>query len=126
MNSDVAWNIEHCLDPATGSSVLGLMKGYMLEEFDTGEKDGDGKAKMSTRLWDANAIERVDSHSLRLNCKIPQLAVPEHLFHYPCLILDPEEGGHFGPGANGTGAFTLTDYEIGRRAILRARGEADE
>ncbi|NIV73707.1 MAG: ABC transporter substrate-binding protein, partial [Gammaproteobacteria bacterium] len=36
---DVIWNLEHVLDPATGSSVLGLMKGYMLEEYDTGKKD---------------------------------------------------------------------------------------
>jgi peptide/nickel transport system substrate-binding protein len=26
-----AWNIKHCLDPKVGSSVVGLMKGYMLK-----------------------------------------------------------------------------------------------
>jgi len=29
---DVIWNIKRCLDPATGSSVLGLMKGYMMDD----------------------------------------------------------------------------------------------
>ncbi len=105
---DVIWNLRRVLDPALGSSIVGLMQGYMLDDA-------------AKSLWDANAIERLDSHSLRLNCKIPQLAVPEHLFHYPCLVLDPEEDGRFGPGANGTGAFELTDYEIGNRAVLRAR-----
>ncbi|MFQ6021404.1 MAG: ABC transporter substrate-binding protein [Acidiferrobacterales bacterium] len=108
---DVIWNLKHVLDDKTGSSVLGLMKGYMLEE------DGEGK----TRLWDANAIEKVDSFTIRLNCKVPQLAVPEHLFHYPLLILDPEEGGVFGPGSSGTGAFELVEHEVGKLSVLKAR-----
>ena len=60
----MVWNFQHILDPETnGSSSIGLMKGYMLEEYDTGEKDADGNAKMSVRLWDANAIEKVnDKH----------------------------------------------------------------
>ena len=98
---DAIWNLEHCLDPNTGSSVLGLMKGYMLEEYDTGEKKEDGSAKMSTRLWDANALEKVDERTFRMNLKEPQVAVPEHLFHYPLPMLDPAEGGNFGPGSNG-------------------------
>lgn len=120
---DVAWNINHVLDPATGSSVLGLMKGYMLEEFDTGEKDEAGNPKLSTRLWDANAIEVVDANTLRFNLAQAQLAVPEHLFHYPMGILDPEEGGSFGVGSNGLGAFELTEYEVGRNAVLKARSD---
>lgn len=104
------------LDPDTGSSVLGLMKGYMLNEV---EKDGE----KTTELWDANAVERIDSHTVRLNCKQAQLAVPEHLFHYPFPVLDPEEGGKFGVGSNGTGAFDLVAHEIGRKSVLKARGD---
>jgi peptide/nickel transport system substrate-binding protein len=99
---DAAWNIRHALDEATGSSVLGLMKGYMLNEV-------DGK----TELWDANAIEVTDDRTLRLNLKEPQVAVPEHLFHYPMLIVDPEEGGSFGVGSNGTGPFELVEHAMG-------------
>ena len=119
--ADVIWNIKHCLDPSTGSSVLGLMKGYMLEEYDTGEKDGKGNPKKSTRLWDANAIEKVDDHTVRLNLKEAQVAVPEHLFHYPFAILDPEEGGRFGPGSNGTGPYPLAEQQVGEKAVLRKR-----
>ena len=112
---DVIWNINHCLDASVGSSVLGLMKGYMLNEV---EKDG----KMTTELWDANAIERVDGHTVRLNCKAAQLAVPEHLFHYPFHMLDPEEGGEFGPGSNGTGGFDLVDHIVGVKSVIKSRG----
>ena len=120
---DIVWNINHVLDADTGSSVLGLMKGYMLEEYDTGAKDDSGNAVMSTRLWDANAIEKVDSHTVRLNAQAAQLAVPEHLFHYPFPVLDPEEGGKFGIGSNGTGAFDLVEHEIGKKSVLKARSD---
>jgi peptide/nickel transport system substrate-binding protein len=118
---DVVWNLKHVLDPEVGSSMVGLMKAYMLTEFDAGQKDDKGNPKLSTKLWDANAIEKVDDHTVRLNCKVPQVAVPEHLFHYPMAILDPEEKGVFGPGSNGTGAFDLVDYTVGKNAVLKAR-----
>ena len=118
---DVVWNLKHVLDPKTGSSVLGLMKGFLLEEFDTGDKDDKGNVKKSTRLWDANAVQKVDTYTVRLNGKTPQLAVPEQLFHYPLLIVDPTDNGEFKVGSNGTGAFTLAESEVGRRQILKAR-----
>ena len=103
---DVVWNLQHVLDPDTGSSVLGLMKGYLMNEE-------------GTALWDANAIEKVDDHTVRLNCRNPQLAVPEHLFHYPLHILDPEENGVFGVGSNGTGAFEVVEAAIGEKVIIK-------
>lgn len=118
---DVVWNINHVLDPATGSSVLGLMQPYMLEEYDTGNTDTSGQPVKSTRLWDANAIEKLDDRTVRLNLKVPQLAVPEHLFHYPFFMLDPAEGGAFGPGSNGTGAFELVEFAVGGTAKFKAR-----
>jgi peptide/nickel transport system substrate-binding protein len=118
---DVEWNIKRALDPKTGSSVLGLMKAYMLEEYDTGQKDEKGNPKKSTRLWDANAIEKVDDLTVRLNCKLPQLAVPEHLFHYPFFMLDPEQNGVFTQAVNGTGPFELVSYQAGQRAVLKSR-----
>ncbi len=113
---DVVWNFNHVLDENTGSSVLGLMKGYMLEEYQEGDKK-------HTRLWDANAIEKLDSHTVRLNAKQAQLAVPEHLFHYPFPMIDPEENGLFGAGSNGTGAFDLVELDVGKKAVLKARND---
>jgi peptide/nickel transport system substrate-binding protein len=118
---DVVWNLTQVLDAKVGSSVLGLMKAYMLDEYETDELDKDGKKKKATRLWDANAIEKIDDFTVRLNAKVPQLAVPEHLFHYPFSITDPEAGGKFGVGVNGTGPFELLEYSTTQRALLRPR-----
>jgi peptide/nickel transport system substrate-binding protein len=117
---EAAWNIQHCLDEAVGSSVIGLMKGYMLKEIDKGKKDDKGNAVMSTELWDANAIQVKDEKTLVLNLKEPQIAVPEHLFHYVLFMLDPKESGKFGVGSNGTGAFSLAEFEEGRRGLVKA------
>jgi len=118
---DVVWNLQQVLDAKIGSSVLGLMKGYMLEEYEIDELDKDGKKKKATRLWDANAIQKIDDYTVRLNTKAAQLAVPEHLFHYPFPITDPEAGGKFGVGVNGTGPFELVEYQTTRGAVLHAR-----
>ncbi len=114
-----AWNIKHCLDPKVGSSVIGLMKGYMLKDVDTGTKDDAGKAVMTTELWDGNAIEVKDAKTLILHLKEAQVAVPEHLFHYPFLMLDPGEKGKFDVNSNGTGSFQLVELEVGRKAVLK-------
>ena len=111
----VIWNIKRALDPAVGSSMIGLMKSYMLNEI-TG---ADGKP--TTELWAPNAIEKIDDHTFRLNCKVPQVAVPEHFFHYPMAILHPDDKGVFGVGAQGTGPFELTEFELGKRAVLKRR-----
>ena len=114
-----AWNIKHCLDPAVGSSIIGLMKGYMLKDVDTGKLDDKGNKVMSTELWDANAIEVKDASTLVLHLKEAQVAVPEHFFHYPFLMLDPAEKGVFGIGSNGTGSFDMTELEVGRKCVLK-------
>ena len=118
---DAIWNILRCLDENIGSSVAGLMKGYMLDDYDTGEKNDDGSTRMGTRLWDANAVEKVDDHTLRLNLKAAQVAVPEHLFHYPLAILDPADDGAFGVGSNGTGPFALVEHLVGEKSIRKRR-----
>jgi peptide/nickel transport system substrate-binding protein len=118
---DVVWNLKHVLDPKVGSSTVGLMKGFILDEFETDEVDAKGNKKKSVRLWDANAIQKVDDFTVRLNGKSAQLAIPEQLYHYPLLILDPEEGGKFGVGSNGTGPFELVESTVGRKQVFKAR-----
>ena len=118
---DAVWNLKRVLDAKTGSSTVGLMKGFILEEYETGEKDDKGNAKKSTRLWDANAVQKIDDFTVRLNGKTPQLAIPEHLFHYPLLMLDPAENGEFKVGSNGTGAFTMVENEVGRKQVFKAK-----
>ena len=121
-SDDALWNIKHILDPKTGSSGLGLFKGYMTNAVDTGEKDDKGKPKMTFELWDANALEKVDDFTFKMNTKQPQLAVPEHLFGWPVQMLDPAEGGNFGIGSNGTGAYDLVEVQGREKVVLKARG----
>lgn len=104
----VIWNIKRVLDPAVGSSVLGLMKGYMMNDA------GDA-------LWDANAIEKVDDHTVKLNARAAQLAVPEHFFHYPFPILHPSSEGKFGVGSIGTGWGELAEFELGKKCVVKKR-----
>ncbi|MGE0714398.1 MAG: ABC transporter substrate-binding protein [Alphaproteobacteria bacterium] len=118
---DVVWNLKRVLDPKTGSSTIGLMKGFILDEFETDEVDAKGAKKKSTRLWSDKAIEKVDDHTVRLNGKSAQLAIPEQLYHYPLLIMDPAEGGKFEVGSNGTGPFEMVENVVGRKQVFRAR-----
>lgn len=120
---DVAWNLRRVLDPEVGSSMLGLMGPYLTEKVETGETDDEGAPVTTSKLWSETAIEVLDTHTVRLNLKVPQLAVPEHLFNFPMLIMDPDEGGEFGVGANGTGPFRLTEHLVGERATLEALPE---
>jgi peptide/nickel transport system substrate-binding protein len=117
----VIWNIQRWLDPAVGSSVLGLFKGFMLKDKDTGEKDDKGNPKMTTELWDANAIEKKDDHTIIIHGQASLLAMPENLFHYPALILHPKDEGKWGVGALGTGAFEPVEVEEQKKAVLKAR-----
>jgi len=118
---DVVWNLKRVIDPAVGSSMLGLMKGYMLDEYETGEKDDKGNPKKTTKIWDANGIERVDAHTVRLNLKRPQLSIPEDMASYPFAIMDPNGNGVLGVGSKGTGAFDFVENEPGRRVVFKAR-----
>jgi peptide/nickel transport system substrate-binding protein len=121
VSDHVIWNLKRWIDEKVGSSILGLMSSYMTVEVDTGEKDAKGKPKKSKRIWSDNAIEKVDEHTIRLNCRTPQLAVPEHLFHYPALILHPSSNGKFGVGSVGTGAYNMVEYEVNKKVVLKRR-----
>ena len=116
---DVLWNLKRLTDPAVGSSFIGVIEDFLLKKVPDGT-DKSGKPQTKLVWWDANAIEKVDSHTIRLNAKTPQVAIPEYLFHYPALMLYPGDKGVFGVGSQGTGAFTMTEYQIGKIATVRA------
>jgi len=117
----VIWNISRWLDEKTGSSILGLFSSFMMVSYDTGTKDSAGKAVMGNKVWSDTAIQKVDDYTIQLNGKQAMLALPESLFHYPALILHPKENGVFGVGSIGTGAFTLTEFELQKKAVLTRR-----
>lgn len=96
---DVIYSFGQWLDPEVGSSMLGLL----------------------TYLDGMSSVEKVDDYTIRLNLTVPNIGVPEHLFHYPAVILPRDFQGDWVKQPIGTGAFTLEEYIEGERATLKAR-----
>ena len=117
---DVVFNFTRWLDPKTGSSNLGLFNA-MLEE--TGKKDAKGNpVKRMTK----NAVQKVDSHTVRLNLNSPVLSIPENLYNYPTGIVHrnfEKEGGDLSKNPVGTGPYSLTEFKVGELAVLKKRKE---
>ncbi len=119
-SEDVAHNVNRWLDQDTGSSNLGLF-GAMVEEFDTGKKK-DGNPVMGKRGI-AGAVEVIDKHTIKFNLRNPSLAMPENFYNYPAAIVHRGFGKDYKNdlSANpiGTGPFSLADFAIGEKAILK-------
>ncbi len=96
--ADVIFNFEQWLDPATESSMRDLLS-YL----------------------SATNIENIDDYTIRLHLDSPQIGVPEHLFHYPAMIMARDFEGDFTKQALGTGPFTLLEYTPEDQAICRRR-----
>jgi len=119
---DVVFNFKRWLDPATGSSNLGLFSA-MAEEYDTGEKGEDGKPMMGKRMTEG-AVEKVDAHTVRLHLNSPVLSIPENLYNYPTAIVHrrfAEEGGDLSKNPVGTGPYELAEFRVGELAVLKRR-----
>ena len=118
---DVVAAILRWLDPEIGSSNLGLFDA-LVEEYDTGKTDKDGKPVMGKRGI-ANAIEKVNDHAVRLNLKQAALAMPENFYNYPTAITHRGFGIDYEADLSehpiGTGAFRLTEFNVGEKAILK-------
>jgi peptide/nickel transport system substrate-binding protein len=99
---DVIFTLNQWLDEAVGSSMLGMIGGYL----------------------DATGIERAGDHQVKLHLKRPEIAVPEHLFHYPAMILNHKTfEGDFIKAPHGTGPFLLERYREGEGCVLAARDD---
>ena len=80
---DVIFTFDEWLNPDIGSSMLGLL----------------------TYLDGPEDVEKVDDYTVRMHLNAPNIAVPEHLFHYPAAILHRNFEGDFVKQPIGTGAF---------------------
>jgi peptide/nickel transport system substrate-binding protein len=95
---DVVFNFKQWLDKAVGSSMLGLI-GYLK----------------------ATGVEKVDDYTVKLNLDSAQIGVPEHLFHYPAMIVPKTFEGDITKQPIGTGPFLLDKYVPTERAEFKAR-----
>lgn len=96
---DVLFTFGEWLNPDVGSSMLGLLA-YL-----RGMED----------------VEKVDDYHVRLHLQFGDIAVPEHLFHYPAVMLHRDFEGDIIKKPVGTGAFTLEEYAEGERAVFKRR-----
>ena len=113
---DVVFNFERWLDPATGSSNIGLFASMV----DVTEGSDGKKMKKMT----PGAVEKVDSHTVRLHLNRAELSIPENLYNYPTAIVHrrfSDEGGDISKNPVGTGPYELTQFAIAERAELTKR-----
>jgi peptide/nickel transport system substrate-binding protein len=106
----IIFNVERWLDPAVGSSMLGLLDSMVTTP-------SDGNATMTP-----GAIEKVDDLTFRLHLNSPELAIPEYFYHYPGAIMHPDsivDGvADISKRPIGTGPFLLKDFTVGDTAVL--------
>jgi peptide/nickel transport system substrate-binding protein len=95
---DVVFSMQQWFDEEVGSSIAGLMS-YLKPDN----------------------IEKVDDHTIKLHLDAPQIGVPEHLFHYPALIVPKTFEGDWVRQPIGTGPFLLDDYVEAERAVFKRR-----
>ncbi|MCG8616070.1 MAG: ABC transporter substrate-binding protein [Desulfobacterales bacterium] len=101
-SDDVIFTFQQWLDETVGSSMKGMIGGYL---------SSDG-------------IEKSGKYQVRLHLKTPEIGVPEHLFHYPALILNHKTfEGDFLKAPHGTGPYTLEAYNEGERCVLKRRND---
>ncbi len=96
---DVMFTFGEWLNPDVGSSMLGLLS-YL-----SGIQD----------------VEKVDDYHIRLHLQTANIGVPEHLFHYPAIVLHRSFTGDIVSQPLGTGAFLLQEYAEGERAVFKRR-----
>jgi len=96
---DVVFTFNEWLNPDVESSMLGLMS-YL----------------------SPTGIEKVDDYTVKLNLDTAEIAVPEHLFHYPALVLNHRTfEGDFLKAPHGTGPYTLEEYIPDERVRVKRR-----
>ncbi|THB76795.1 MAG: ABC transporter substrate-binding protein [Desulfobacteraceae bacterium] len=99
---DVIFTMQQWLDDKVGSSMKGMMGAYL----------------------SASGIEKVNKHQIKLHLTTPEIGVPEHLFHYPALILNHKTfEGDFIKAPHGTGPFVIEKFVEGERCILKRRDD---
>lgn len=117
---DVLANFERWLDPETGSSNLSLFDG-LTETVTTSNTQGESVKRKQMR---EGAVEKLNTHTVRLHLSEANLAIPENLYNYPAQILHRDfdaMGGDLKANLVGTGPYTLERFSVGNEARLVRR-----
>jgi len=99
-SEDVIFSFNQWLDPDIGSPMAAVIGSYL----------------------DTTGIEKINRYQVRLHLNRPEIAVPEHLFYYPAVILNHRTfEGSFLEAPHGTGPFHLETFEEGKSCTLKKR-----
>ena len=99
-SEDVIFSFNQWLDPEVGSPMAAVVGPYL----------------------DTNGIEKINRYQVRLHLNRPEIALPEHLFHYPAVILNHRTfEGSFLEAPHGTGPYQLETFEQGKSCTLKRR-----
>ncbi len=96
---DVVFNFGQWLDENIGSSMVGLIGGYL----------------------SAENIEKVDDYTVKLYLNSGQISVPYDLFHYPAMIVPKTFEGDITKQPIGTGPYLLEEFIETERAVFKRR-----
>ena len=102
-------------DELTAEDVMFNFNEWLTEDL------GSSMFSLISYIGGMQNIEQVDDYTIVLHLDVPQIGVPEHLFHYPAVIMHRSFEGDFVTQPIGTGAFTLEEYNQDERAVLRRR-----
>jgi peptide/nickel transport system substrate-binding protein len=98
-SEDVMFTIKQWFNKEIGSSMFGLL----------------------TYWGGFQNVEKVDDYHIRLHLQTPNIAVAEHLYNYPGVILHRSFEGDFVKQPIGTGPFLMSEFKEGERASFQAR-----
>ncbi len=97
---DVVFTMNQWLNKDVGSSMLGLFGSYV----------------------ESSGIEKTSQYQVKLHLTRPEIALPEHLYHYPAMIFNHRTfQGDFLKQPHGTGPYTIESYVEGEQCVLKAR-----
>ncbi|CAH2400868.1 ABC transporter substrate-binding protein [Mesorhizobium escarrei] len=104
---DVIFNIKRFADTtAEGSSMAARMAAL---------RNGDEPQAA------ADAIERVDRHTVKLHLRVADISLIPSFGDYPALCVHPSFKGNLAAEPIGTGAFELVSFAVGEKAVLKRR-----
>jgi peptide/nickel transport system substrate-binding protein len=96
---DVMFTFGEWLNKDVGSSMYGLL----------------------SYLGGMQNVEKVNDYHVRMHLNNANIAVPEHLYHYPAFILHRNFQGDIIKQPVGTGPYVLEEFAEGQRAVFRRR-----
>lgn len=74
------------------------------------------------RYLSPGGIEKTGRHQVTLHLRRPEIALPEHLYHYTALVLNHRTfEGDFMAAPHGTGPFTIESFDAHTQCRLKKR-----